>query len=162
MKLRNYLLLALILGISCVSFAADAKDVPMYRQYKFQRAEQTFDHIEKVTTVAVSQTNVLCATDIVSTNTAAVYYLPDTVVYPIELEIQTLGSIVINYDLYSTAVGTGVNVPSVLGPAVYTEAGASLVSAKSVKWIFYQKPNACFSAVTVATSTFIVRSITAY
>jgi len=119
----------------------------------------TFDKIEKTTTVAVSQTNVLCATDIVSTNTAAVYYLHDTVVYPIELEVQTLGSVVINYDAYSTTVGTGVNVPIVLDPAMYTKDGASLISSKSTKMVFYQKPNICFSAVTVATTTFIIRSI---
>ena len=157
MKLKFFVLVLLL----CIALPCLATDKEIYGQWRYSQQEKAFDKVEKSTTVAVSQTNVLCATDIVSTYTASVYYLPDTVVYPIELEIQTLGSIVINYDIYSTDA-TSVNVPVVLDAALYTKDGASMISSKNTKMVFYQKPNICFSAITVATTTFIIRSITAY
>ena len=157
MKLCAKFLVVLLLAtlVAAPSFALD----PEVRKAGLQTQAKTFDKIEKVTMLQLSATSVLTPTDIVSTNTASVYFLPDTVRYPIELEIQNETATAINYDIYSTTAASGVNVPVSTDPILYDVNGAKCVSSKVAKMVFYQEPNICFSAASAATATFIIRSI---
>lgn len=157
MKLCAKFLVVLLLAmlVAAPSFALD----PEVRKAGLQTQAKTFDKIEKVTMLQLSATSVLTPADNVSTNTASVYFLPDDVNYPIELEIQNETATAINYDIYSTTVSAGVNVPVSTDPILYDVNGAKCVSSKVAKMVFYQEPNICFSAASAATATFIIRSI---
>lgn len=157
MKLcAKFLVVLLLVAVAITpSFALD----PEVRKAGLPAQAQTFDHIEKVTTLQLSGTAVLTPSDNVSTNTATVYFLPDNVHYPVELEIQNETDTAINYDIYSTTVAAGVNVPAATDPILYDVNGAKCVSSKVAKMVFYQEPNICFSAASAATATFIIRSI---
>ena len=158
MKLcAKFLVVFLLVAASVVpSFALD----PEVRKAGLPAQAKTFDHIEKVTMLQLSATSVLTPDDNTSTNTASVYFLPDNVKYPIELEIQNETATAINYDIYSTTVAAGVNVPISTDPILYDVNGAKCVSSKVAKMVFYQEPNISFSAASAATATFIIRSIT--
>lgn len=156
MKLcAKFLIVLLLVAFAAPSFAIE----PAVRNAGLVHQSATFDHIEKVTMLQLAPTSVLTPTDVVSTNTAAVYFMPDNVSYPIELEIQNETATAINYDEYSTAAGTGVNVPVATDPILYDVNGAKCVSSKIAKMVFYQMPNISFSAASAATATFIIRSI---
>ena len=152
---KLFLVVLLLVAFAAPSFAIE----PAVRNAGLVHQAQTFDHIEKVTTLQLSDTAVLTPSDNVSTNTAAVYFLPDNVHYPVELEIQNETATAINYDIYSTTVAAGVNVPAATDPILYDVSGAKCVSSKVAKMVFYQEPNICFSAASAATATFIIRSI---
>jgi len=153
---KFFFVVLLLVAFAAPSFALD----PEVRKAGQQHKAQTFDHIEKVTMLQLSATSVLTPSDTTSTNTASVYYLPDTVRYPIELEIQNETSTAINYDIYSTTTASGVDVPGATDPILYDVNGAKCVSSKIAKMVFYQEPNISFAAASAATATFIIRSIT--
>lgn len=153
---KLFLVVLLLVAFAAPSFALE----PEVRKAGLPTQAQTFDHIEKVTMLQLSATSVLTPDDNTSTNTASVYFLPDDVKYPVELEIQNETATAINYDIYSTTVASGVNVPISTDPILYDVNGAKCVSSKVAKMVFYQEPNICFSAASAATATFIIRSIT--
>ncbi|HMM59500.1 MAG TPA: hypothetical protein PKC25_05130 [Candidatus Rifleibacterium sp.] len=156
MKLcAKFLIVLLLVAFAAPSFAIE----PAVRNAGLVHQSATFDHVEKITMLQIGATAVLTPKDAVSTNTAAVYYLPDDVTYPIELEIQNETATAINYDIYSTTAAAGVNVPVSTDPILYDVNGAKCVSSRVAKMVFYQEPNICFSAASAATATFIIRSI---
>jgi len=157
MKLCAKFFLVLLLSI-CLTSTVFALE-PNVRKAMLANQAMTFDHIEKVTMLQVGPTAVITPSDIVSTNTAAVYYLPDNFNYPIELEIQNLTATVINYDVYSTTTAAGVNVPIVTDPVLFDVNGVEATASGPAKFVFYQAPNISFAAASAATATFIIRSI---
>jgi len=154
-KFSFFIVVLLLVAFAAPSYALE----PAIRRAGLVHQAETFDKVEKVTTIVCSSTAVVTPSDNVSTNTAAVYFLPDDVNYPIELEIQNETATALNYDVYSTTVASGVNVPVSTDPILYDVNGAKCVSSKIAKMVFYQEPNICFSAASAATATFIIRSI---
>lgn len=152
---KFFSLLLIVALFSTSAFAAD----PQVRRAGLPTQAQTFDKIEKISMLQIGPTAVITPTDAVSTNTASVYYLPDTVNYPIELEIQNETATAINYEIYSTTAASGVDVPISTDPILYDVNGAKCVSSKVAKMVFYQEPNISFAAASDATATFIIRSI---
>jgi len=156
-KFSFFLIVAvMVLSMLPTAYALD----PQVRRAGLETQAKTFDKIEKVTMLQIGPTAVITPTDVTSTNTASVYYLPDDVKYPIELEIQNETATAINYDIYSTTAASGVNVPISTDPILYDVNGAKCVSSKIAKLVFYQEPNVSFAAASAATATFIIRSIT--
>ena len=152
---KFFLILLLVTLISTSAYALD----PKVRNAMLENQAKSFDHVEKLTTVSVTATTVVTPTDAVSTNTAAVYYLPDDFNYPISLEIQNHSAASLSYNIYSTAVGTGVDVPDANDAVLLDDNGAVCASEKSKTILFYQAPNLSFASTGTASVTFIVRSI---
>ena len=159
MKLCAKFFLVLFL-LTCLSTSVFALE-PNVRKAMLANQAMTFDHIEKITTVSLTATTVMTPSDIVSTNTAAVYYLPDSFNYPICLEIQNHGTASITYNEYSTTVATGIDVPTAGDPILLSDSDDQSINIndKLTRLVFYQAPNYSFSTAGTNSVTFTVKSI---
>lgn len=161
MKLKRILVLALVLFATLPCFALGVNQ-EIYAQWRYAQQEKTFDHVEKISTVLVGPTAVVTPTDIVSTNTASIYYLNDSPTYPIKLIVQNHGTASLTWNIYSTSVAAGVDVPDGNDCVLLDDNGAVCASNKATSFVFYQTPNISFSSTSTASATFIIESIKSY
>jgi len=153
-KFSLFLSILFLVALAAPSFAVD----PAVRQAGLSNQATTFCDVLKVTQCDLVTTSAITPSDSTATSTFASYYLPDTVEYPIELEIQNLGASCLQYVEYATVGTAGITLPTASSCQLLATTGALASNGLSAKRVYYTAPTEVFrSASGTQSAIFIVR-----
>ena len=132
----------LLVAFATPSFAIE----PAVRNAGLVHQTATFDNLLKQTVVTLDTSHAITATDNISTGTESVYFLPNSVKYPIKLRIQNHGTASVTYVPYVSTVAAGITLPTATSSHLMTPAGAAVVSGAVYEAVFYREPNLSIGA----------------
>jgi len=144
MKLCAKFFLVLFL-LTCLTTSVSAIE-PKVRQASLVHQTASYDTLLKTTVVTLDTAAAITATDIISTGTEAVYFLPDNFNYPIKLRIQNHGVASITYVKYVTTVASGITLPTATASHLVNIRGLPVTSGAVYEKTFYQNPNISIGA----------------
>lgn len=143
MKLcAKFLIVFLLVAFAAPSFAIE----PAVRNAGLVHQSATFDNLLKQTVVTLDASHAITAADNVSTGTEAVYFLPNSVKYPIKLRVQNHGTASITYVPYVSTVAAGITLPTATASHLLTPSGNPVVSGAAYEGVFYRAPNISIGA----------------